>query len=73
VLADAIVSGYFSNSSILLHLERALQRLQQDSARHNLLLSLVEFMPLLRVGCLTWAGPGELEKLKQQPIRWGSA
>ncbi len=68
-LAEAIVSGHFSNSSLLLHLDQALEQLQRDNERHKLLISLIESLPLLRVGYVSWSYDMELEKLAKRPVR----
>jgi hypothetical protein len=70
VLADAIISGHFTESSLLLLPEELLQVLQGDQRMQKLLLSLVESLPLVRLGCLNWVGPKELERMQEQPIRW---
>ena len=60
---------------MLLHLEAVLGELHNDSdAKHRkLFLSLMENLPLLRIGYLSWVDPGDLRKMERRPIRWGMA
>jgi hypothetical protein len=73
-LVKAIVNGHYNNSSVLLHLDKALEELHRGEAKHKrLFLSLIESLPLLRVGSLSWVDPGDLLKMERRPIRWGLA
>ena len=68
------MSSQFTNSSMLLHLDKALEALHQgDAKQRKVFLRLMNSLPLLRVGYLSWVDPGDLHRMERQPIRWGLA
>ncbi len=65
------MNGHFTNSSMLLHLDKALEALHQgDVKQRKLFLSLMESLQLLRVGYLSLVDPGDLLRMERRPIRW---
>jgi hypothetical protein len=65
-VAECVRGGLFSNASVLQHLEPALLELQEHDL--NLFFGLLQSLPLLLVGHLTWTHQWGLEQLLQDPI-----
>ena len=66
-VAECVRGGLFSNASLLEHLEAALLALKKH--RLDLFFSLLQSLPLLLVGHLSWTSEWELEQLLQKPVR----